>query len=216
MGDLWQYTRGGKQVGPVSGTQLKQLAASGQLSPTDMVWKDGMDAWVPASSLKGLFNSNLGPLPVPATPSAGPDFRREAEDDYDDRDDYRRPPSPSRGAPSGGARAIAAITATEFGLSSAMLGGITLIGQLYPVIGAAAAAAAHGDGMGGATMMLVVFLLLSIFAGFLGVRGLITAIRKGQAGGTYCIVGICVSALAFITSIVMLLAISSARRGRGF
>ena len=214
MGDQWYYNRGGKQLGPLSGTELKQLAATGQLSPTDMVWKDGMGAWVPASSLKALFNSNLGPPPVPATPSAGPAARRDADVDYDDRDDYGR--TPSRGAPSGGARAIAAITANEFGISSTMLGGITLIGQLYPLIGALAAAVARGGGMGGATLMLVVFLFLSIFAGFLGVMGLITAIRKGQAGGTYCIVGICVSALAFITSIMMLFAVSSATRERGF
>lgn len=76
MSDQWHYNRGGKQVGPVSGTDLKELAASGQLSPTDMVWKDGMGAWAPASSLKGLFNSNPTPLPVPANPFAGLDARR--------------------------------------------------------------------------------------------------------------------------------------------
>src|SRR6185312_6521040 len=37
--------------------QLKQLALSGQLKPTDLVWQDGMSDWVPANSVKGLFPS---------------------------------------------------------------------------------------------------------------------------------------------------------------
>jgi hypothetical protein len=215
MADQWHYqTRGGKQVGPVSGTELRQLAASGQLSPTDLVWKDGMGAWVPASSIKGLFNSNPAPLLVSAAPSVGPDARRDADEDDDDRDDSGR--ASRQGSPSGHANALAAITATEFGLSSTMLGGMTLMGQLYPLLGAMAAEAASGGGMVGATLMLMVFLLLSIFAGFLGVMGILTALRKAQAGGTYSIVGICVSGLAFITSLMLLYAVASARRGHGF
>ena len=197
MGDQWHYQRGGKQVGPVSGSELKQLAASGQLSPADIVWKDGMAAWVPASSLKGLFSSNPDLLPMPVPPSAGTD--------YGDGDNYGR--TSSGGARVGSSRAIDAITANELGISSTMLGGITLVGQLYPLLGAAVAAAAPG-----ATLMLVVFLLLSLFAGFLGGFGLNTAIRKGQAGATYCVVGICVSFLALITSILMLVAVSGTRR----
>jgi hypothetical protein len=214
MSDQWHYSRGGKQVGPVSTTELSQLAASGQLSPTDMVWKEGMGAWVPASTLKGLFNPNPPLLPVPGPGVVGEDARRHGYDDDDGRDDYSR--APSQHGPSPVASAIAAITANEFGISSTMLGGITLVGQLYPLIGAMAAAAAHGGGMAGATLILVLFLLLSIFAGFLGVTGLIAVIRKGQAGGTYCVVGICVSVMSFITSIMMLSAVSSAGGGHRF
>jgi hypothetical protein len=215
VAEQWYYQpRGGKQVGPVSGTELRQLAASGQLSPTDLVWKEGMGAWVPASSIKGLFNSNPAPPLVSAAPSVGADARPDADEDDDDRDDYRR--ASRQGSPSGHANALAAITATEFGLSSTMLGGITLMGQLYPLLGAMAAEAASGGGMVGATLMLMVFLLLSIFAGFLGVMGILTALRKTQAGGTYSIVGICVSGLAFITSLMLLYAVASARRGHGF
>jgi len=36
---------------------LKRLAASGQLSPADMVWTESRGAWAPASSIKGLFSS---------------------------------------------------------------------------------------------------------------------------------------------------------------
>jgi hypothetical protein len=72
MAKQWHYSRGGKQVGPVPGSELKQLAARGLLSPTDMVWEEGTGGWVPASSLKGLFSSNPAPVPGPVAPSAGP------------------------------------------------------------------------------------------------------------------------------------------------
>jgi hypothetical protein len=56
MANEWHYTLNGQPVAvPVSATQLKQLATSGQLKPTDLVWQDGMLEWAPASSVKGLF-----------------------------------------------------------------------------------------------------------------------------------------------------------------
>jgi hypothetical protein len=58
MANEWHYTRNGQQAAaPVPAAQLKQLAASGQLKPTDLVWQDGMLDWVPASAIKGLFPS---------------------------------------------------------------------------------------------------------------------------------------------------------------
>src|SRR5579875_2338036 len=41
MIDRWYYTHAGKTLGPVSSTQLRQLAASGQLVPNDLIWPDG-------------------------------------------------------------------------------------------------------------------------------------------------------------------------------
>jgi hypothetical protein len=55
MAENWYYSRGGTTVGPVSALDLKQLASSGELTPTDLVWKEGMRDWVPAEQLKGLF-----------------------------------------------------------------------------------------------------------------------------------------------------------------
>jgi hypothetical protein len=52
----WHYTINGQPAAvPVSAAQLKQLAASGQLKPTDLVWQEGMVEWAPAGSVKGLF-----------------------------------------------------------------------------------------------------------------------------------------------------------------
>jgi hypothetical protein len=59
MGNEWHYTLNGQPAAvPVSAAQLKQLAVSGQLKPTDLVWQDGMLEWAPAGSVKGLFPAN--------------------------------------------------------------------------------------------------------------------------------------------------------------
>jgi hypothetical protein len=74
MANEWHYTLNGQQAAtPVTSSQLKQLAASGQLQPTDLVWQDGMTGWVPASSVKGLFSpgKSLGDSAVIPPPSAG-------------------------------------------------------------------------------------------------------------------------------------------------
>lgn len=52
----WHYTIDGQPAAAaVNAAQLKQLAASGQLKPTDLVWQDGMLEWAQAGSVKGLF-----------------------------------------------------------------------------------------------------------------------------------------------------------------
>ena len=61
MADQWYYSHRGQQVGPVSPEQLRQAAAVGQLQRTDLVWKQGMAAWVPAEKLKGLFPPTISP-----------------------------------------------------------------------------------------------------------------------------------------------------------
>ena len=56
MASEWFYTVNGQQSpNSVSDAQIKQMATSGQLLPTDMVWKDGMPNWVAAQTIKGLF-----------------------------------------------------------------------------------------------------------------------------------------------------------------
>jgi hypothetical protein len=63
MAKKWHVSRGDKKVGPVSDNQLKGFAESGKLRPEDLVWKEGMDEWKPASKIKGLFQ------PSPAQPT---------------------------------------------------------------------------------------------------------------------------------------------------
>jgi hypothetical protein len=41
--------------GPVSFHDLQRAAADGKVLPSTLVWKDGMDDWVDAKAVKGLF-----------------------------------------------------------------------------------------------------------------------------------------------------------------
>ena len=56
MPTQWFYSHcGEKVIGPVSSRELKTLAASGELLPTDRVRKHRMVQPVRASRIKGLF-----------------------------------------------------------------------------------------------------------------------------------------------------------------
>jgi hypothetical protein len=68
MSKLWHYRRDGHSVGQVSTGELRRLAASGELRPTDFIWREGMPDWVPAADAKNLFpkpNASVSPLSPP-------------------------------------------------------------------------------------------------------------------------------------------------------
>ncbi len=73
MANEWFYTRDGQpSQAPATSAQLQQLATGGQLLPTDMVWREGMANWAPASSIKGLFATpKAAAEPVPAVEQPG-------------------------------------------------------------------------------------------------------------------------------------------------
>jgi len=71
----WYYAKGNKQYGPVTPAELKQLADRGEVGPEEMVWRDGMEDWVAARKVKGLFDgdpaaASAAPVPAPAAPAA--------------------------------------------------------------------------------------------------------------------------------------------------
>ncbi len=70
MAAEWHYSKDGQQHGPVSASDLKNLAKSGDLLPTDLIWKEGMAEWKPASNVKGLFSAT--PVSVVESPKASP------------------------------------------------------------------------------------------------------------------------------------------------
>lgn len=75
MGDQWFYARGQQQTGPVSFAQLADLARTGALTPSDLVWQEGTSSWKPAGEVAGLFAAApAAPVPGPYTPPppAGP------------------------------------------------------------------------------------------------------------------------------------------------
>ena len=58
----WYYSENGRQAGPVTAGALREMASSGRLGPQDLVWREGMGDWRPASTVPELAAS----LPVPA------------------------------------------------------------------------------------------------------------------------------------------------------
>jgi len=55
MTDRWYYWSEADVRGPFSAKQLADLAAAGQILPTDTVWKDGVERGVPACRVQHLF-----------------------------------------------------------------------------------------------------------------------------------------------------------------
>ncbi len=66
MSDKWFYARkGGERSGPVTEDEIRRLALSGELRPTDLAWKEGMPDWVPVSE-SGILP--VTPAPSPSQP----------------------------------------------------------------------------------------------------------------------------------------------------
>lgn len=72
MSKNWHFAKNGEGHGPITLVELKELATSGQLSPDDLVWREDMNEWRNAGSVKGLFQSTvikpqkiLSPPPLP-------------------------------------------------------------------------------------------------------------------------------------------------------
>jgi hypothetical protein len=119
MADEWYYAQQGRQVGPVNTAYLSQLAASGQLQPTDLVWKEGMANWAPARAAAGHLFPEPAAVRSPLTAAEGYGLR-EAEPLAEPPTVYRRP-QPDEGyyevprrrrAASGGNQVLAGIGIT--------------------------------------------------------------------------------------------------------
>src|ERR1700733_2719716 len=67
----WYYARNNEQFGPVSANELRQLVDAGRLSPDDLLWREGMEAWSTAINLRGLFTAEPGKPPSSSTIVAG-------------------------------------------------------------------------------------------------------------------------------------------------
>jgi GYF domain 2 len=75
MTDQWYYWSGSDIIGPFSGTALADLAATGKVLPTDIVWREGVERGVPAGQVRNLFPaapSDSAPPAQAAPPSPGP------------------------------------------------------------------------------------------------------------------------------------------------
>lgn len=66
----WYYGQVGHRSGPCSANQLRALAASGQISPLDFIWKEGTEQGALASRVKNLFPLSPSPVEPEAIPQA--------------------------------------------------------------------------------------------------------------------------------------------------
>ena len=81
MATQWYVQQDGQDSGPMTSRELKELAVSGRLRPTDRVRKEGMEKWVSAGNVKGLLPARGAaapaaqgspPVPAEAVPSSPP------------------------------------------------------------------------------------------------------------------------------------------------
>jgi uncharacterized protein (TIGR03067 family) len=76
MAESWHVAKAKTKLGPFSREQLKQLARSGQLLPSDMVLPAGTGKWVSASTVDGVFGSlKLPPTADPKRRTDGTEAR---------------------------------------------------------------------------------------------------------------------------------------------
>lgn len=69
----WYYVQAGQQVGPVSETDLANLAAAGTIKSDTLVWREGMPNWIPYSQIAGGAPSiSPGSAASPPQMAAGP------------------------------------------------------------------------------------------------------------------------------------------------
>ena len=65
----WFFANGADRVGPVSAAQLRGLVKTGTVQRGTLVWKTGMQEWVEASRIKGLFLAEIELLPSELPPT---------------------------------------------------------------------------------------------------------------------------------------------------
>lgn len=61
MKTRWYYKRDGKKYGPISSSQLREMAIVGKLRRTDLLWKEGMNEWRRAGDSSKLFERSGPP-----------------------------------------------------------------------------------------------------------------------------------------------------------
>ncbi len=64
----WYYSKNATQLGPVSQDELRTKLASGEVSGTDMVWREGLPDWRPAATMPELAVPLAETRPVLSAP----------------------------------------------------------------------------------------------------------------------------------------------------
>ena len=69
---LYHVAVNGQAAGPYDESVLRDMIRKGQFTPTTMVWKTGMQNWMPASSVPEVAALFTAPPPVPPVPQVPP------------------------------------------------------------------------------------------------------------------------------------------------
>jgi len=68
----WFIAQNNEKFGPFTTAQLKELARTGKVLPTDMLWREEFPGWVKATEAKGLFDQPAAQPPVQQPPVQQP------------------------------------------------------------------------------------------------------------------------------------------------
>jgi hypothetical protein len=82
MAQDWYYAKDGERRGPITFQELGELAASGKLTPSDLVWQKGMAEWVQAGKIQDIFESKPPPHAdaEPAVPASTVDLGKQSSE----------------------------------------------------------------------------------------------------------------------------------------
>ncbi|HEY8961435.1 MAG TPA: GYF domain-containing protein [Luteolibacter sp.] len=64
---MWYYSKNGAQLGPIGPAEMESKLKAGEISATDLVWKEGMGDWLPAGQVPEI-QALLAPPPPPSEP----------------------------------------------------------------------------------------------------------------------------------------------------
>ncbi|MGJ8696113.1 MAG: DUF4190 domain-containing protein [Verrucomicrobiaceae bacterium] len=69
----WFYGREGQQYGPIDEATFRARIATGEIAPSDLVWKEGMAQWIPLSQTGEVASAPAGGSTSPyASPASNP------------------------------------------------------------------------------------------------------------------------------------------------
>lgn len=77
MAAEWHIARQGKQYGPFTEENLREMASAQNLLPDDLIWRQGMAQWVPAGTVQPLFAHR--PVTPPGMNMTVPVMRRTVD-----------------------------------------------------------------------------------------------------------------------------------------
>jgi hypothetical protein len=181
----WHYARDGVQHGPASDAEIHRLLQSGQLRPDDLLWRDGMAQWQPASRVPEFAIAQAAPVPPPL-PARVPLSTQPPPLGYArPQHGYGAQPSPDIGQDAG-MRMLLPVGRSGWAIASGYLGLLSV----FPFVG-------------------VVFGVAAIWTGFLAVKDIKR--NPTRHGMGRAIFGIVMGCLGLLVHLVLFVSMSQRR-----